>query len=308
MNTSAICPMGDNLYLIQLPVPIAGFRNFITAWVYTGGPVVLVDVGPSVSKNVLLGALGELGIQHLDWILLTHIHIDHSGAIGEIARAFPRTPVVCHPKAAGHLVEPQRLWEGSLKTLGEVAQAYGPIEPVTEAQIHTSDRLGSRGIEAVDTPGHAPHHCSYLLGELLFAGEAGGVCLSLDDGRYYMRPATPPRFILGIYLASIDRLIARGPRTICYGHVGMQLHAAGMLRSHRDQLQRWHDTVKNWFESAPAGDDNTLSACLDHLLGSDPLLSGFSSLPPEARDRERFFLRNSLKGYWGYLKEKFEGR
>lgn len=303
-NSTMIRPVADHLYLIQLPVPIAGFEGFVTAWVYTGGPVALIDVGPSSCKDSLLAALNDIGVRHLDWILLTHIHIDHSGAIGDIARVFPTTPVVCHRKAAEHLIEPQRLWEGSLKTLGDVAQRYGPITAVPEAQVLTVDRLNTPGIVAVDTPGHAAHHCSYMLGDLLFAGEAGGVCLAVEQKRYYLRPATPPRFIMEIYLASIDRLIALEPQKICYGHVGMHPDAAAMLHAHSDQLQRWHQMVKPWYEADPAANDDTLSACLDFLLKNDPQLSAFSRLPPNDRDRETFFLRNSLKGYWGYFRDK----
>ncbi|RJQ76217.1 MAG: MBL fold metallo-hydrolase [Desulfobacteraceae bacterium] len=302
--SATIQRMDENLYLVPLPVPIAGFEGFITAWIYTGGPVALIDVGPSSTKDHLISALDEIGVRHLDWILLTHVHLDHSGAIGHISRAFSKTPVVCHPKAAEHLIEPQRLWEGSVKTLGEVAHRYGPIAPVADTQVLTADQLRVPEIIPIATPGHAPHHYCYFIGDVLFAGEAGGVCLPVSDTRYYMRPATPPRFILEIYLDSIDRLIARQPQTICYGHVGMRPDASAMLQTHSDQLRLWQQLVKPFFASAPEGGEDSLTACLAHMLDSDPLLSGFSLLSPAAQDRERFFLRNSLKGYWGYFRDK----
>ena len=295
--------MGESVYRIELPVAIPGFEKFIAAWVYAQGPVVLIDVGPSSTTQYLLSALQEIGIRHLDWILLTHVHIDHSGAVGDVARAFPQTPVVCHPKAVEHLIDPQRLWEGSVKTLGDVAQRYGPIASVPAAQVLTADRFSATPIMPVVTPGHAAHHYSYLIGDMLFAGEAGGVCLALENGRYYMRPATPPRFILEIYLDSIDRLIALQPQTICYGHVGAQPDAVTMLQTHRDQLQLWHQMVRPWFKSNPTPDESTLSACLSHMLEKDPLLSGYALLPPAEQSRERFFLMNSLRGYWGYLRD-----
>jgi glyoxylase-like metal-dependent hydrolase (beta-lactamase superfamily II) len=302
-QTSFVRCMGDHLYMVPLQVPIAGFENFITAWVYTGGPVVLIDPGPSSGKEYLLQALEQIGVRELDFILLTHVHIDHSGAAGDIAKVFPRTPVVCHPKAAEHLIDPQRLWEGSLKTLGEVAQRYGPISPVPESQVLTVDRLSAPEIAALATPGHAPHHYSYFIHDLLFAGEAGGVCISLEGGGIYMRPATPPRFILEITLRSIERLIAHRPQKICYGHVGAQTDAAALLQTGHDQLQRWARLVQPWFESAPQAGEDTLSACLADLLENDPLLSGFSLLPAAEQSRERFFLLNSLRGYWGYFSD-----
>jgi glyoxylase-like metal-dependent hydrolase (beta-lactamase superfamily II) len=293
---------GTGLYRIPLPVDIDGFSGFISTWVHTAGPTVIVDVGPSATTPFLLEALAEIGVTHPDLILLTHIHIDHAGGIGEVARAFAGTPVVCHPKAIEHLVDPRRLWEGSAKSLGDVARRYGPIAPVDAKQILAVDHLDWPQIIPIPTPGHAPHHHSYLIGDLLFAGEAGGVCITIADGPEYMRPATPPRFFLETSLDSIDRLIARQPQRICYGHVGMRGNAAEMLRVHRDQLLRWKWILVEWLgKTGPMEEAELLKACVEHLLLTDPLMAGFAQLTPQARERERFFLRNSVKGYRQYL-------
>ena len=297
--------IAEDLYLIPLPVPIEGFEGFVAAWLYTGGPVVLVDVGPSSGAAHLLEILSGLGIPQLDLILLTHIHLDHAGAIGEIAAAFPQTPVVCHPKAMEHIIDPQRLWEGSLKTLGDVARRYGPMSPVPAAQVAAADRLAAADIIAIPTPGHAPHQYSYLIGDLLFAGEAGGVCIRLGADRFYMRPATPPKLHLETYVESIGRLIARRPASICYGHIGRQTEAVAKLQTHRAQLLDWRRMIQPWFEADPQNEKNSIAACLEYLLANDPLLSGFSQLSIPAQGRERFFLNNSLRGYWGYLSESY---
>jgi glyoxylase-like metal-dependent hydrolase (beta-lactamase superfamily II) len=293
--------IATDLYWIPLPVPIDGFDGFVGAWLYGGGPVVLVDVGPSSGAAHLLGVLAGLGIRRLDMILLTHIHLDHAGAIGELAAAFPKTPVVCHPKAREHLIDPLRLWEGSLKTLGDVARRYGPMQAVPATQVAAADRLPVPGIVAIPTPGHAPHQYSFLIDDLLFAGEAGGVCISLGADRFYMRPATPPKLYLETYIESIDRLLAFQPERICYGHIGMQPEACVRLQTHRAQLLAWRRMIQPWFEADPENANNGMAACLDHLLTNDPLLSGFADLLPPAQGRERFFLGNSVRGYWGYL-------
>lgn len=264
---------------------------------------MIVDVGPSVTAGDLLDTLKSIGIDKPDYILLTHIHLDHAGGIGKIASKFPHTPVVCHPKAIEQLIDPQRLWEGSLKTLGDVARKYGPIAPVNKKQIHSADQLDPARITAIPTPGHAPHHFSYQVKDLLFAGEVGGVCTSLADGDIYLRPATPPRFFMETYLESIDRVIAAKPKCICYGHVGMHRNAQEMLQRHRDQLIQWRQWIKPWFEADPKNEKNSQNGCLADLLAKDPLLRNFSLLSAEARERERFFLGNSVKGYWGYLAE-----
>jgi glyoxylase-like metal-dependent hydrolase (beta-lactamase superfamily II) len=299
---TSIHAYGDQLYRVPLPVPIDGFEDFISAWVHTADPVCVIDTGPSVSSSALLAALDELGVKRLDYILLTHIHIDHAGGVRALSDAFPEAPVVCHPKGIAHVVEPERLWQGSLKTLGRIARAYGPIEAVPQERLCAADRLQSESLAAVPTPGHAAHHFSYLLhNDILFAGEAGGNCLSLDDGGCYLRPATPPRFFIETHLQSLDRLIALNPQRICYGHVGMQTDAGRLLKAHRDQLLRWEKLIRPFFTAQPGDEAAAMAACRDHLLRSDPLLAGLTSLPADVQERERGFIINSIKGYWGYL-------
>jgi glyoxylase-like metal-dependent hydrolase (beta-lactamase superfamily II) len=295
----------DDLYLISLPVSIEGFKGFIGAWVYTGDPKIVVDVGPSATIPHLLSALSEIDDRPPELILLTHIHIDHAGGIGDLAAVFPHATVVCHPKGVKHLIDPQRLWDGSLKTLGDIARAYGPIAPLAARQAVASDLLRVPKIECIETPGHAVHHISFLKDDLLFAGEVGGVHLPMQEVRIYLRPATPPRFFLETSVKSIDRVLAKAPRKICYGHIGMRNDAVKMLKTHRNQLLHWKEMVRSFFDGVQGNQDpEVMQACCQHLLDNDPLLAGFAHLPPEVQQRERGFMLNSIKGYWGYFSQK----
>lgn len=294
----------DNLYLISLPVPIKGFDDFIGAWLYAGDPLVLVDVGPAVSTSHLLSAMAELALGQPEMILLTHIHIDHAGGIGGVAEAFPNAKVVCHPKGVNHLIDPERLWQGSVKILGDMARAYEPIVPVSGVRIVDCGQMDHPQIQCIDTPGHAVHHVSYIIDELLFAGEAGGVYLALPDHTTYLRPATPPRFFLETSLESIDRLIAKSPEKICYGHIGQSDNAVDMLQTHRGQLRHWFEWVRLFYQKGNAK-GAAMQACAEHLLAEDPLLKGFPLLPADVQERERSFLSNSIKGYWGYLESQY---
>ena len=100
----------SHLFLIDLPQKLEGFHNFIGAWVYRDEDVCfLVDPGPAASINALEEALRALEVTHLDFILLTHIHIDHAGGTGKILARFPGARVICHPAGIKHMVNPAKL-------------------------------------------------------------------------------------------------------------------------------------------------------------------------------------------------------
>lgn len=299
-SKTKITQLSDQLYLICLTPLLRGFENFISVWLVKGDPTYIVDVGPSATSAGLLSALGDLDVRHLDYILLTHIHLDHAGGIGDVARVYPDTPIICHPAGIRHLVDPERLSTETIKALGDVGEAYGPIRPVNKDQLVDATRFMSDRIVPVMTPGHSRHHVSFQTDEYLFVGEAGGVCFSVSstDG-VYMRPATPPRFYLDITLNSIDALIAGRPRCICYGHFGMNDDAVGLLTAHKQQLLFWNECVDR--RMANGQGEDFLDRCARELLGSDPLMAGFSALDTSVQERELFFITNSLKGFEGYL-------
>jgi glyoxylase-like metal-dependent hydrolase (beta-lactamase superfamily II) len=290
-----------DLYLIELRPPLAGFEAFIGAWLYQGEATCLVDVGPAVTAPDLLAALAGLGIHHLDAIYLTHIHIDHAGAIGEVAEAFPDTPIVVHPKGIGHLVDPTRLWEGTLKTLADTARAYGPFKPVPEGRCVSAEGEVPGPLEALTTPGHAPHHISYLGAAGLFVGEAGGVRLDLPGGGVYMRPATPPRFFPEVYLNSLASVAGLRPERVLYGHFGVTADTSFLSR-HAEQIHFWMGVVEAvWRQFGDEASGDPAESCVDRLLVEDGHLGGFERLSPAARERERGFLLNSVRGMLGEL-------
>jgi glyoxylase-like metal-dependent hydrolase (beta-lactamase superfamily II) len=291
--------IADDLFLIPLNLPAAGFNDFISVWLYRDAMTCLIDVGPSTTAAALLRALDELKINQLDYILLTHIHLDHAGAIGEIAAAFPQTPIVCHQAARAHLIEPSRLWAGTKKVLGSMALSYGPIKPVAGNRLLDASNFQAESVMPIISPGHAVHHVSYRTEKYLFVGEAAGVYVSLPQKRFYLRPATPPRFLLHIALQSVDSLIACHPRAICYAHFGINEDAAAMLKMHRNQLLLWEKLIKDELNNCRPKD--LIGACMHRLLKEDPLMAAFDQLAPDVQQREKYFLQNSISGYVGYL-------
>ncbi len=287
-----ITEVSKKLYLIALFPPIEGFDDFISVWLYNGSPSFIVDVGPAVTVSQLLTALEDLGVHGLDYVFLTHVHIDHAGGVSDFSAVFPETPVICHPAGIPYLIDPSILWEGSVKTLGNIAYAYEPIKPVLSDRLVNAEDFSPHSVVPILTPGHSPHHVSYQFQEYLFAGEAGGV-FTPETG--YLRPATPPRFFLETSVQSVDRLIERDSRFICYSHFGMSPNCREMLKKSRNQLFRWERIIGE--EIGKYDQDDFLTNCMNRLLQEDPLLSGFSELNPEKRERERYFLKNSIRGF-----------
>jgi glyoxylase-like metal-dependent hydrolase (beta-lactamase superfamily II) len=289
----------DRLACIDLDQPaLEGFRQFISSWVYRGdGWTVLVDPGPLSTIPHLRGQLQKLGVTRLDYILLTHIHIDHAGGTGALLGHFPDATVICHPEGIRHLVAPEKLWQGSRTVLGQLAEVYGEITAVPQERIRFEETIGRTGIRSFLTPGHAQHHCSYLLEDLLFAGEVAGVRCALPDG-IFMRPATPPRFMLDIALDSLDRMIALAPRWMVFAHYGLVENALDHLRIARSQLLLW---VRGTAAVAGIAEGEREEALVAWLLERDEHYRTVDRLPADIRVRERYFLGNTLRGMSEYV-------
>lgn len=289
-----------NLTCIDLDQPsMVGFRHFISSWLYRGdGFTLLVDPGPLSTIPRLIGTLRDKGVQHIDYVLLTHIHIDHAGGTGALLKEFPDATVICHPDGIRHIVAPEKLWEGSRKVLGILAETYGEIVPVPAERIRFEEIIGSTGVRTFLTPGHAQHHCCYLVGDLLFGGEVAGVRSAVPEG-IFMRPATPPRFILEVALDSIDRMIALAPQRMVFAHHGLVDDALGHLRIARSQLLLW---VRGVAELATVEEPQREAALIEWLMEHDAQYRNVTQLPPDIRAREGYFFGNTLRGMSEYVK------
>jgi glyoxylase-like metal-dependent hydrolase (beta-lactamase superfamily II) len=191
-----------------------------------GDKTALIETGPqSAVANVIEGLRGA-GVESLDWIAVTHIHLDHAGAAGTLAREFPESTVAVHEIGAPHLVEPSKLWSSAARIYGDdMERLWGGIEPLPKERLRVLEDgdkidLGGRSLQAVETPGHARHHHAYLddTTGIVFTGDALGVRLP-DVG--VPRPATPPpEFDLDDAIASIERIRGLGASALWLTHFG----------------------------------------------------------------------------------------
>jgi glyoxylase-like metal-dependent hydrolase (beta-lactamase superfamily II) len=191
-----------------------------------------VDTGTTLSVPNLLAALDarDIAPDQVDWVLTTHVHLDHAGGAGELMRHLPGARCVVHPRGARHLADPAKLIAGSIAVYGEARyrELYGTIVPVPEDRILVPDdgqriELGRRRLELIHTPGHALHH--YCVVDLdtrrIFPGDNFGISYREFDveGREFVFPTTTPvHFDPEAMQASIDRLLAYRPVAMYLTH------------------------------------------------------------------------------------------
>lgn len=298
-----------SIHRIELPGPWPGCTTFLSPWLITlvensTQTNILVDPGPACSIRHLIQILDKFEIKTLDWILLTHVHIDHAGGVGLLlSEAYPSAKVVVHNRGYKHLVNPETLWQASLSTLGRLADVYGKIHPVPQNNLVNASTINEpiHGIHILDTPGHASHHLSYLLPlenqvgnqKVLFTGEAAGIFCNFPDlNTFYMRPATPPKFFFETSMRSLDLLASTGPTIVCCGHYGFSGKGEIILESHKEQLKRWKRIIDTHRQSE-------ISTILNHLFDKDHLLHCYARFDDALKQREKYFLTNSVKGFLG---------
>ena len=167
--------------LIEIKQDSPGFNGFLGSWACMGPVNFLVDVGPANTSGRLIRTLESFGLNHVDYIFLTHIHIDHSGALADVLEHYPMAKVVSHEKGIKFLVDPSKLWAGSLSVLGDTARGYGEPKPVQEKNLVPHTRFQQPEFTIIETPGHAAHHLSLTYKDYLFAGEAAGNYFLVKD-------------------------------------------------------------------------------------------------------------------------------
>lgn len=216
------------------------------------GRCAIVDVGTNDSVPYLLAALRELAIppEAVDYLLLTHVHLDHAGGAGTLMRALPNAVAVLHPRGAPHMIDPTKLIAGSKAVYGEerFRQLYGEIVPIPAERVRvTRDgerlSLAGREFEILHTPGHALHHQVFvdMARANLFSGDTFGISyreLDSPAGPFITPTTTPTQFDPDQLCASIDRILSRAPQAVYLMHYSRVAEPARLAESLKAQIRQ----------------------------------------------------------------------
>ena len=200
--------------------------------VTSGSHAAIIDTGPNTAVPLILAALGELGLEPgaVDFLFLTHVHLDHAGGAGELMRALPNATAVVHPRGAPHMVDPAKLIAGTRAVYGDelYSKLYGEILPIAQERLVIAQDgqhfdFAGRVFECVHTPGHALHHQAIVDhgSTCIFTGDTFGISYREFDtakGPWIMPTTTPTQFDPGQLKASIIRLMQFRPRRVYLTH------------------------------------------------------------------------------------------
>ena len=211
----------------------------------------VIETGPSACRERLEQGLAVAGIDPKDVhrVLVTHIHLDHAGGLGNAAELFPRATLFVHQAGLAHMLDPSKLVASARRAWGASADPlWGPILPVPPNRLVAlsgGERLSVRGgdLLVINTPGHARHHLAFFdePTRSLFTGDAAGVHLSEGDR---VRPALPPPDLdLEALLESVDRMRALDPERLLYTHFGSQSRGSRALSDYSPVVLRWRDVA-----------------------------------------------------------------
>jgi glyoxylase-like metal-dependent hydrolase (beta-lactamase superfamily II) len=276
-----------------------------TVYLIVDDNAALVEVGCPVQIPDILEAVGQLDfdIRKLSYIIPTHVHLDHAGGAGLLARQLPQAKVVAHSRAVKVLKDPSilnRMMQGFMQIYGDDARKrFGEMVPIAEerfVKVEDEDRipLGNRELKVIHTPGHDPNHLCFLdtRSRGLFCGDALGAYFSEIEVLFTCPvPGSDPF----LFLQSIEKLRKLKPELVFFSHGGATADVDKIMQSAIDEARQCHDTA---FEALKSGEDQKqVARRLIEIMGRGSALarSDLSDWP--------YFIPIAVEGYRQYFKK-----
>jgi glyoxylase-like metal-dependent hydrolase (beta-lactamase superfamily II) len=241
--------------VITLDLNFQGRPYAIASYLIRAGDgVVLVESGPGTTRAALEADLAQEGLSPRDvtHVLLTHIHLDHAGAAGWLARQ--GAEIYVHPVGAPHMLNPEKLLASATRIYGDKMETlWGEFLPVPQGKLHVAQDaqeivIGNMRFLPINTPGHAEHHYAYLFEDICFTGDVGGVRI---PGYQYLRiPMVPPELHMERWHESLRRLRQEKFARIAPTHFGIFDDPEWHLRAVEEAL----DDAVHWMEEVMPAD------------------------------------------------------
>ncbi len=271
--------------IIAMPVLASGLDyvdlNFLgrpqiiaTAILHGSPGVALVDPGPATTFDNLTTALTRKGIRFEDvrQILVTHIHLDHSGAAGSIVEKHPHIEVVVHGRGAPHLTDPSKLLASAGRLYGQdMDRLWGDVRPVPAKNLKIVEggetiTVAGREVRIAYTAGHASHHVSYFdtASRVAFVGDTAGI--RRGSGSYVMPPTPPPDVDIEAWHDSEKKILAWDPDTLFLTHFGPFQGARQHFQGLFENLAEWSRIVRKLLGDNSIQDDERQRRFIDEAL------------------------------------------
>jgi glyoxylase-like metal-dependent hydrolase (beta-lactamase superfamily II) len=217
--------IGHDIYRLETQIP--GENTIFSVYFIKGENSVLIEPGPAAIIPAIQNFIKEQSIGNLEYIIPTHIHLDHGGGLGNLIRLFPKAKAVVNPEAVKHVTDPSRLIRSTKMAFGDdFENIYGKIIPVPYTRLkvvqdNESLYIGDRQLVIIHSPGHAPHHIAIYDTKTkgLFCGEALGLIYS--PGAPPLPAVAPPSFDPDVYVDNMLRLKELHPDLLFYSHGGV---------------------------------------------------------------------------------------
>jgi glyoxylase-like metal-dependent hydrolase (beta-lactamase superfamily II) len=258
---------------------------------------LVIDPGPTSCLETLLEGLGDVEPRAL---LLTHIHLDHAGAAGTLAKRFPELLVYVHEVGAPHLKDPEKLLRSATRLYGDdMDRLWGAFEAVPEERIRAlSGGEQVEGFKVAYTPGHASHHVSYLHEDSgdAYVGDVGGV--RIPPAEHTLAPTPPPDIDVEAWLDSLHAVTTWNPSALCLTHFGRVTDVEAQFHRVRTNLLGSADAVRSEGEEEFT---RRLDAELSEAADEETAQRFIQAAPPDQ-------LFKGLERYWRKRSEIEENR
>ena len=298
--------VAENIYMIDDRV--CSISKLGSVYLLDEEKKALVDSGPPSSASAVLEGIKKIGVkaEDINYIIVTHIHLDHAGGTGVLLERMPQAQVLVHYKGAKHLVKLTELMESATRTQGRriIAQycEVVPVEPERVGIIHDNDVIqlsGEQVLDFIDAPGHAPHELCIFekRNRGIFVGDALG--LYLADGEVLLPCHPPPSFDVEMSISTIKSLRTLNASQLYFAHFGASGRAQETLQMAIDQIQVYAGMV------AAAVSENGLDGVAERLSKElRPALEPLKKQPAVYKLVSEDLLPSGINGFINYYSKK----